>query len=171
WMSNTATTIMLLPVALSVIALVERETGRESGAFATCLLLGTAYAASIGGVGTPIGTPPNVILIQFLADHGHPISFAQWMLVGIPTVAIFLPITWLLLTRVLYPVRMRELQGGADLIRREIEKLGRVSRGEWIVMLVFGATVLGWLGSGVLTGIDSPAFDFVDRLHDASIAL
>ncbi len=171
WMSNTATAIMLLPVALSVISLVERETGESGGAFSTCLLLGLAYAASIGGVGTPIGTPPNVILVQYLADQNHPVTFARWMLVGLPTVLIFLPTTWLMLTRLLYPVRMKELKGGRELIDREIQRLGPISRGEWTVMAVFGLTVLGWLSTGVLKGLESPDLAFLNRLHDASIAI
>ena len=113
WVSNTATVVMMLPIAMSVIELVRRELGErhdpalppegEPFNFAICLMLGTAYAASIGGIGTLIGTPPNLILAAYLKDDfGLEISFARWMAVGLPLVIIFLPITWAMLTKRVY---------------------------------------------------------------------
>lgn len=118
WVSNTATAIMLLPVATSVIRLVAGQHGLAEATDATqsdspvrhfslCLLLGIAYAASIGGLGTPIGTPPNVLLLSFMKSQlGLEVGFAQWMIVALPLVAVFLPLVWWLLTRVLYPIRI-----------------------------------------------------------------
>ena len=104
WLSNTATAIMMLPIALSVIAMVadpsEAET-TDAGAMETrrnlgvCLMLGIAYAASIGGVGTIIGSPPNLFLVSYARDVlGQDISFARWMAMGLPLVALFLPVAW-----------------------------------------------------------------------------
>jgi len=120
WVSNTATVVMMLPIAMSVIALVWRKTegGEWDGAsplpagetrnFALCLLLGIAYAASIGGIGTLIGTPPNLFLASFVKSQlGREISFVGWMAIGVPLVVVFLPVVWWGLTRWLYPVRGR----------------------------------------------------------------
>ena len=85
--------------------------------FATCLMLGIAYAASIGGVGTLIGTPPNTVLAGFISrELGQEITFARWLMIGLPFVAVFLPLTWFLLVRFLYPVRITEVPGGKALI-------------------------------------------------------
>ncbi|MEX1113443.1 MAG: SLC13 family permease, partial [Patescibacteria group bacterium] len=109
WVSNTATVVMLLPMATSVIALAHRgdeATGEpRSRAFDVALLLGIAYAANIGGLGTLIGTPPNALLAGFMSEtYGVRIGFAEWMLLGVPIVVVGLPVAWLLLTRWLHPL-------------------------------------------------------------------
>ena len=144
FVSNTATTAMMLPIALSVIDLVLRDkTGTQGRNFALCLMLGVAYAASIGGVATIIGTPPNVFLIGFIKDqYDIEISFVQWLAIGLPLTIVFLPLTWLLLTRVLYPIRLREIEGGAQLIASQYARLGPVNRGQWITFIVFTLTAL-----------------------------
>lgn len=193
WMSNTATTVMMLPIGVSIIALTldrlreaEHEfafdadgnprpvTGPGSLKFATCLMLGIAYAASIGGVGTLIGTPPNAFLAAFLRDtHGVDIGFGRWMLVGVPLAMTMLLVTWLLLTRVLFPTRIKDLPGGKDLIRDELRRLGPVSRPEMAVMCVFFCTAGMWVLRepitqwSWLTGL-IPA---VRSLNDATIAM
>src|SRR5690606_22355500 len=114
WVSNTATVVMLLPMALSVLALAESRGGRAADPnFGVALLLGLAYAASIGGVGTLIGTPPNALLAGFMDEaYGIRIGFVEWMLLGVPFVAVALPLAWLLLVRVLYPVSAGEDSDG-----------------------------------------------------------
>jgi solute carrier family 13 (sodium-dependent dicarboxylate transporter), member 2/3/5 len=167
WISNTATVLMMLPMALSVVALVDREAG-EGGvdpAFAVALLLGLAYAANIGGMGTLIGTPPNALLAGFMSESlGVQIGFGEWMLVGVPLVAVSLPVCWLLLVRVLYPVRREAIAGGAEVIRREVAGLGRISRAEWTVGIVTGCTAGAW----ILRPLLEP---FVPGLNDTSIAI
>lgn len=156
WVSNTATVVMMLPIAISVIELVRRHLAEVRGGwqptpgapfhFAICLLLGIAYAASIGGIGTLIGTPPNLLLAAFLSDeYGVKISFARWMAVGIPLVVTFLPLSWLLLTRVVYPIRLPGIPGGRDLILREFRAMGPMSRGEKTVAVVFFLTAVCWI--------------------------
>jgi sodium-dependent dicarboxylate transporter 2/3/5 len=158
WVSNTATVAMMLPIGISVIHLVFARLGREyppgeppapeaEGAnFATALMLGIAYAASIGGVGTLIGTPPNVILKGYIArTYGQEIGFAAWLWVGLPLVAVFLPLAWLYLTSAAFPVRLRRIPGGREMIQGELRGLGRMNRGEWAVFVVFTCTALAWI--------------------------
>jgi solute carrier family 13 (sodium-dependent dicarboxylate transporter), member 2/3/5 len=150
WISNTATVVMMLPIGLSIIALLgSREDGEGSSdwvhGFATCLLLAIAYSASIGSIGTLIGTPPNLLLRAFVEERfGIEIGFAEWMLVGVPFVILLLPIAWLLLIRT-YPPGSTEIPGGRELIRSERAGLGRISRGETVVLCVFVATVAAWV--------------------------
>lgn len=172
WVSNTATTVMMLPIAMSVIPLVSSDAGAGDAGrpatqpFAVALLLGIAYAASIGGLGTLIGTPPNALLAAFvLESYGYTIGFGQWMLVGLPLVAVMLGITWLLLTRVLFPLRRIEIEGAAGVIRDELQALGRVSRGEKIVAAVFALTALTWILRPVIVDLSGI------RLSDPAIAI
>ncbi|MFW5947313.1 MAG: SLC13 family permease [Gemmatimonadota bacterium] len=133
--------------------------------FGTALMLGIAYAASIGGLGTLIGTPPNALLAGFLqTTYDFEIGFARWMLVGVPLAATALPLVWLYLTRAAFPIRIREIPGGRAMIRRQLAELGPVSAGEWRVGLVFAATALAWITRPLLD-------DIVPGLSDAGIAM
>ena len=112
WMTNTSTTMMLLPIVLSVVGVIrDNVTGlseKNQSDFEIAMLLGLAYSASIGGLATLVGTPPNAFLIGYLAEnYDLEISFARWMTVGIPVTVIMLPAAWWLLTRFLYPVQVR----------------------------------------------------------------
>jgi sodium-dependent dicarboxylate transporter 2/3/5 len=172
WVSNTATTIMMLPVALSVVALI-RNTGEtvstptEDRHFTPGLLLGTAYAATIGGMATLVGTPPNALLAGYMTEvHDRTIGFAEWMLVGLPLSLILLPITWYILTHVIHPTGHVEIPGARKVISGEIEKLGPISRQEISVAIVFGITALSWIARPYLNALipGSP-------LSDAGIAI
>jgi sodium-dependent dicarboxylate transporter 2/3/5 len=184
FVSNTATAAMMLPIGLSVIRLVRPAGGAatagtepEGGNFSVCLMLGIAYAASIGGVGTIIGTPPNALLVGFVRDsideaYRMDISFARWLTVALPLVVVFLPIAWLLLTRVLYPVRLTKIEGGAALIRDALRQLGRPGRGEWTTFLVFVATATAWVLRPILVNLEGPSgVRFLGGLSDAGIAM
>jgi len=182
WVSNTATVVMMLPIAMSVVELVKsrlRETenahrpteGRPFN-FAICLMLGTAYAASIGGIGTLIGTPPNLLLVAFLrSEYGVEISFVRWLAVGLPLVLVFLPITWLLLTRFIYPIRLKMIPGEREFIKSEIDRLGPMSRGEWSVLIVFLATAAAWVTRPVLAQMTLGGAKPLAGLSDAGIAI
>ena len=180
WISNTASTMLMLPIATSSIALLAarregtveaKPSGRDN--FATCLLLGVAYAASIGGVSTLIGTPPNAFMAGFLQEKGVTIGFAQWMAVGVPLSAVFLVITWLMLTRFIYPIAHKEFPGGRELIQRELATLGPVSRGEWTVLCIFLSTALMWVVRKPLTEWEwlIDLIPAVANLNDAVIAM
>ncbi|WP_420429037.1 SLC13 family permease [Algiphilus sp.] len=151
WISNTAATIILLPVALSVIAMLttSEQDGPDDPAvasFATCLLLAIAYAASIGGVGTLIGSPPNLVAAGYLErELGCSIGMLDWMRFGIPLVLVFLPIAWAYLTWWAFPLRLRSLGAGAQQIDDAIAQLGPMRRGETIVSVVFTCTALAWM--------------------------
>jgi len=186
WISNTATTVMMLPIGLSVVGLVserlgEATDGRAGGSptrgganFPICLMLGIAYGASIGGLGTLIGSPPNLILAGFVKEsYGVEISFAAWMRVGLPVAAVMLVLAWWCLVNVVYPIRLGAIPGGRKLIRDELAGLGPMTRGEWSVLAVFLPTAAAWIAREPLSRWTwlverVPA---VERLHDATIAL
>jgi sodium-dependent dicarboxylate transporter 2/3/5 len=182
WVSNTATTIMMLPIALSVIAVFEgtrdgQEPTRPSPAsdrarrnFALCLLLGVAYAASIGGIGTLIGTPPNLFLASYAKSNlDVEISFVRWMGVGLPLVATFLPLTWLLLTRALFPIDRRELP--SPCVDEVCEDLGPMGRGERVTLVVFAAAALLWVTRPLLEGVSVAGGTPFAGLSDTAIAM
>jgi len=181
WVSNTATSVMMLPIALGVIELAgssEPETVDAAAAvrrqrnFAVCLLLGIAYAASIGGVGTLVGTPPNLFLASFAESQlGREISFARWMGVGIPLVAVFLPLCWWLLTRVLHPLGRDPLPGASERVAAEHAALGPLSRGEWLVLGVFLLTATGWLLRPLLVELEIGGSRPFAGLSDTGVAM
>ena len=147
WVSNTATTVMMLPIALSIIGVLNQNEDPEVAAnTTTALLLGIAYAASIGGAGTLVGTPPNALLAAFAEERlGIEIGFAKWMTIGLPVVFVMLPLAWLLLTRVTCPVARRPIPGADDVIKAEIEALGAMSIEEKRVLAVFVLTAMCWV--------------------------
>ncbi len=183
WVSNTATTVMMLPIGMSVITLVhdrlnERplagEKPHDTKAFATCLMLGIAYAASIGGVGTLIGTPPNVVLAGAVRKSlSIELGFVQWMLFGVPVALTFLAIAWFVMTRWVYPVRLPPIPGGKELIRNELARLGPTSRGEWSVLIVFTLTACAWVLREPLLRIEWVAANapVLARIDDSVIAI
>lgn len=149
WISNTATAAMMLPIALAVADLLEGPP-EEGGArvprrsFGAALFLGIAYAASIGGVATLIGTPPNAVFAAASSELlGIQISFVEWMAVGVPATFIFLPVAWGLLL-LLHPAGPLG-RDGAGVIRQERSALGPASRGEKLVGIVFALTALAWI--------------------------
>jgi sodium-dependent dicarboxylate transporter 2/3/5 len=155
WISNTATAMLMLPIGLSLVELVQGEAAKAGGPidaeargghFALCLMLGIAYACSLGGMATLIGTPTNALLAAFLADaYAVEVAFVDWLLIGLPLVALSLPLAHALLTRWVYPIRVREVPGGAAFIRGELERLGPLSRPEARVAVVFAATAAAWI--------------------------
>ncbi len=167
WISNTAAVLMMLPMATSIIQLCVDEGGdpEEERNFSVALLLGLAYAASIGGLGTLIGTPPNALLAGFMNEtYGVEIGFGQWMLLGVPLVMISLPLTWLLLTRVLHPLKGNAFASGSEAIGRELELLGKRRRDETIVAAITAITALLW--------VIRPLLDpYIPGLNDTTIAM
>lgn len=151
WISNTSTTLMLLPIAASV-TMVIRDTmsstlsQKEITNFETSMLLGLAYAATLGGMATLVGTPPNTFMVGFMADsYQVDIDFMRWMLVGVPLAAVMLPITWLILTKFLYPVNFRASQQAKSHIDNLYAGLGKMQPAEKRTLYVFVALVLGWV--------------------------
>ncbi|MDN5639762.1 MAG: DASS family sodium-coupled anion symporter [Actinomycetia bacterium] len=133
--------------------------------FGTALMLGIAYAASIGSLATLIGTPPNTLLRGYMADtHGIEIGFGHWMLVGVPLAVVGLVICWFVLTQVLFRPEIKEIPGGRELIRHEMQKLGPMSRGERRVLVIFVLAAAAWIGVPLIWGKEAP-------ISDAGIAI
>ncbi len=165
WISNTATTAMMFAIGLSIITFLvaqEKETGvKINRAYATALMLMTSFSASIGGLATPIGTPPNVIGIGFIRNLvGADISFFKWMMIGVPVVVVLFLFLWFYFNK-LAPAGVREIIGSEEMLDREKEKLGKWTRGQRSVVIAFSATVLLWIVPGLIalfTGEQSPIY-------------
>ena len=192
WISNTASTMMMLPVAMAVvrqIALDASLNGEQNSdsqkkienGLGLVLMLGLAYSASIGGVGTPIGTPPNIVFAGFyknLFPDNPEISFFKWMTMALPIVLIFIPITWVYLCRFVSPFPINQIKGGeSGIIQKELDTLGLMSRAEKIVATVFCLTALLWIfrrpiviGDFILPGW-SNIFENPKYLHDSTVAM
>ncbi|MGB0970390.1 MAG: SLC13 family permease [Mycobacterium sp.] len=159
WVSNTATAVMMVPIGVSVLMLVGTITGQKpeaddtdvkqqvrSSHFGTALMLGIAYAASVGSLATIIGTPPNTLLVGYLQDEQNiTIGFGQWMLLGLPVAAILLVFTWLLLAKVIFKPEIDEIPGGKELFETELKKLGAASSGERRVAVIFALAAISWI--------------------------
>ncbi len=166
WVSNTATAIMMLPIGMSVISRMAQDGDRvdasERERFATALLLGIAYAASIGGVATLIGTPPNALLAGFLqATYQVQIGFGQWMLLGVPVAVSMLLFTWWWLTRHEFKFKS---ENSHEVICAELASLGAWSKGEKLVSVIFTLTALAWIFQPVIKG-------YLPSANDTSIAM
>ncbi|MCB9914366.1 MAG: SLC13/DASS family transporter [Planctomycetes bacterium] len=147
WISNTATTLLMLPIALAVVKCVDCGEEHHARGFTLCLLLGIAYASSMGGTATPVGTAPNQAFLGVFATK-YPdaprIGFADWMVGFLPLVLLFVPLAWLLMTRVLLPVPHSSASGD-ETLRAERAALGPMGRGARLMSLVFATTALLWV--------------------------
>ncbi len=145
WISNTATAVMMLPLASAVLALARREAPADAVPLGRALVLGVAYAASIGGVATLIGTPPTAIFAAAAGKLlGRPVGFAEWMAVGFPISAFLLFFCWLLLVRILFPLHGK-LPGVRDLVARERTELGPWTAGQRITVSVLALAAASWI--------------------------
>lgn len=144
WVSNTATAIMMLPIGLSVISMYEGDKPEAVRKYAVALLLGIAYAASIGGIGTLIGTPPNALLVAFLAsEYDIHIGFGQWMLIGVPIAVLMMLVVWQLLANKDFGLDANN--NSNDLLRKQLADLGSMSRGEKLAGIMFLLTAAAWI--------------------------
>ena len=171
WISNTATAIMMLPIASSVTSLLAKETGQGEDPrfkkFATGLMLAIAYAASIGGIATIIGTPPNVVMVGFMKRfYDLDVSFTRWMMVGIPLMILALASCYFVITRILFRNHLPSIQGSAELIQRKLAELGKLSREEKMVLTVFSVTCFFWIFRQNLNGMIGK-----NLLDDTTIAM
>lgn len=171
WVSNTATTMMMLPIGQSICAAVYVQATEsekpEIAKFSTALMLAIAYSATIGGMGTLIGTPPNALFAGFMArTYGIEIEFWRWMMIGVPAVLILLPVAWLLITKVFFRFSVSRdlLKGG--FLETETETLGPFTRAELRVSVIIGLAAFLWIFRDVMSGL----FPHI-RLSDAGIAI
>lgn len=148
WISNTATTMMMYAVGISVIQIAdsEMEDTKSVRNFGVALMLAIAYSASIGGVGTLIGTPPNALLASVLhSTYQIEIDFVTWMMFGIPIVLVLLPITWYFLTKVMYPSAALGAFSKGAVLDVELQSLGPLGRREIMVAAIFLLAAIGWI--------------------------
>ncbi len=170
WISNTATTVVMLPIALSVTELLTNDEDgftREDKNFALSIMLGIAYAANVGGVATIIGTPPNTVMAGFVEqEYGIQISFFKWMLLGVPFSCLMIGIVYLILVKLVYPNGLATLHNSRDIIGEELAKLGSIKKTELRVMVIFAGTIFLWVSRGFL----NEAIPFI-TLTDAGISM
>jgi sodium-dependent dicarboxylate transporter 2/3/5 len=173
WISNTATAAMMYPIVLAIGALFGQ--GRDADRMRTALLLGMAYAASIGGMGTLIGTPPNLVFAGAARELlGHEVGFVQYMAIGIPIVAILLPLCWALLVFVLFRAHVVLGDAARRVLDERRRSLGPLRGGEAVTLGVFAATAVAWFvrEPKVLGAVRIPGLtDLAPRLGDASIGI
>lgn len=171
WMSNTATTMLMLPIAVAVITQFKHSGEREK--FGLCLMLSIAYSASIGGMATLIGTPPNAIFASLSREIVEvDVSFGQWLLIGLPVSAIALAVAWLYMVNVGANIRsLGRIAEEKGLIAKKLAELGRINRNELIVALVFAATAAAWISRGLLWKDMLPTVDDSTIVIAAAILL
>jgi sodium-dependent dicarboxylate transporter 2/3/5 len=189
WISNSATAMMMMPIGLGLIIKIEQLQGGEPDPavknFGVCLMLGIAYAANIGGVGTLVGTFPNVVFAGMFKEFfpsGPEIGFVEWLKVGLPFVVVFIPVMWAFMVLVAVPVKGQIVKNADQLIREELNKLGQMSRGEVMVLVVFVATAFLWITRGDVQIGEVTIRGWASRLsgligydgkfiHDATVAM
>ncbi|WP_249871344.1 SLC13 family permease [Oceanobacillus saliphilus] len=174
WISNTATAMMMVPIGLAIIYQVSDalkndpaiDTSKDNFAFGKSLMLGIAYSASIGGMATLIGTPPNAIFAGTVKElYGIEISFANWMLFGVPFAWVFLFLAWIYLTKMSFPLKLKTLPGGRKIIDEEKRKLGKASYEEKAVFTVFLLAAFSWISRTFILNEINP------YINDAIIAI
>ena len=168
WISNTATSVMMLPIGMAIIHQLKDHPDTEedeNALFGKSLMLAIAYSASIGGMATLIGTPPNLVLAGVVQElYGIEISFAQWFKFGLPISLTLLAICWLYLTRIAFKFRMEEFPGGSAEIKRLIKDLGKWSYEEKVILAIFITAASLWIFRSYLQ-------NFIPQLDDTIIAI
>lgn len=171
WISNTATTVMMLPIALSVIDLLTQESNDERtqkgmNNFAISIMVGIAYAANVGGTATIIGTPPTVVFAGYIQEtFDYQVDFASWLILGLPFAAVMLLFIYGITVKLMYPNNLGRFEGAQELIEQELRKLGPLTIAEQRTMVVFVGTALCWIfrtGINRLVNVALPDFQITD---------
>ena len=172
WISNTATTIMMLPIGMAVISQLKGKMDLSNSQFGKALMLSIAYSASIGGMATLIGTPPNLIFAGIIQElYDIEITFFEWFSFGIPISLSLLLICWFYLSRFAFPLKGIVFPGGKEIINKQLNELGSMNREEKLVLLVFVVTALSWISrSFFLTQLISTIDDTIIAII-AAVAL
>ena len=168
WISNTASTLMMIPIAMSLASeMVKDELGQHQK-FILCLILGIAYSASIGGLGTIIGTPPNLFVVSFMKqNYDIDISFVKWMMFGVPVVIVMTTLSWLVLTKWAFSFDLHGEHISKTIIKAELKKLGKLTQPERRITYVFAFIAMAW----ILRVPVQEQFEIMLWLNDAMIAI
>lgn len=149
WISNTASTVVMLPIAMSVIGLLINDADgftKSDQNFALCVMLGIAFSANAGGIATVIGTPPNSVLIGLLeSEYNIEVSFLKWMVIGLPFSILMIAISYVVLVKWMFPNKQLKFNASRDVIKSELSKLGPMSGKEKMVLVIFGITIFLWI--------------------------
>jgi len=184
WISNSATCMMMMPIGLGLVIKAEELQGNKNlpvvANFGACMMLGIAYAANIGGVGTLVGTFPNLVFAGVFESQfpgAPPITFIEWLKIGLPFTILFIPFMWVYMVKFALPIKGKVLENPESVIRAEKEKLGDMKRGEAMILCVFVATALLWifrsdinLGGFVIRGWAS-LLGVEKYVHDSTVAM
>ena len=164
WISNTSTAMVMMPIGTAVIASISAKQSDSN--FNVALMLSIAYAASIGGMATLVGTPPNLIFAGvYQSMFGVQVNFFEWAYFGFPLATVMLAITWFYLTHIGYRIQKDEIPGSGELIKAEMTRQGKITREEKHVLMVFALVALLWMSRGLLWG------KYLPHITDASIAI
>ena len=171
WVMNTSTTLMLLPIGLAVCGVISQTvpgmTNIDKANFDTALLLGIAYAATIGGMSTLIGTAPNIVFSAFMQDtYGVEISMFDWMKLGVPLAAVMLFGSWYSLTQYVFPIKFSASQEAKDELKKMLNEMGALTKDEIRISIIFGLAVFAWVFRTLLNNIE-----LLSGLTDAGIAI
>jgi len=163
WISNTASTVMILPIGMAIVSQLKdnpKTIENENLIFGKALMLAIAYSASIGGMATLIGTPPNLVLAGVVKEtYGVEITFSQWFKFGFPISVTLLFLCWFYLTRIAFKFKQKAFPGGGDEILTQLKALGKISFEEKSVLTVFACTALAWISGSFLIKPYVPAID------------
>ena len=166
WVSNTASTVMMLPIAMSVVTIFSKNNIIKKNEFATPLLLAIAYSASIGGTATIIGTPTNIMLASILNDtYNYSISFIDWFVIGLPIALFLLPIVWFFLIKIIFKVSSEKSYALEKVLIDFSNKIGKASKSEIVVAIIFFLTATLWIFRKALNNL----FDL--NLNDTTISI
>lgn len=173
WISNTATAVMMLPIALAVLGELEAQSGRKFEAYGMALMLAVAYASNVGGIGTKIGTATNSIFVGWLAKTQHyELSFPRFVAIGLPFVVLFIPVLWLALWRLGRGDAPRS-DAGKEVLRKQLDALGPLSGKERVVGRVFFVAAMLWVFGDPLRAVIAPRlpFELANRHYEAVVAM
>ena len=175
WISNTATSVMMLPIGMAVVTQLKNNPNtkeEKAKVFGKILMLSIAYSASIGGVATLIGTPPNLVLAGIVQElYDIEITFSRWILIGLPVSIVMLFISWYYLTSLAASFKNQSFPSGAAEIQRQIKALGPISYEEKTVLVVFAATALAWITRSFVLNAFIPELDDTIIAMRAAVAL
>lgn len=175
WVSNTATAVIMVPIGVSILHLVRSiDKDAVDAKFSASMMLGIAYGVTIGSMATLIGQPPMALMKAYLgSEQGYDMGFGTWMLVGVPVAAVMLFVAWLVLTKIVFRTSLEQIPGGADLMRDELAKLGRLTTPERRVGAIFLLAIFCWVAVPFIAQIPAvaQALPFLGTIDDTQVAM